>query len=150
MDHIKQLLEELSFTELQKVLRIASDLAHAKNPETIEYNKKMIAIRAERDRNAAVENARNDAILEKLRLVLKPGMRLKMKGCKDGVGLREFIEFGKNNHLVCWQLLRRRTWNGKVAVYDVARSNQVTTHMPNKVSWVLIDNVQVPIKNLIA
>lgn len=150
MDHIKQLLEQLSFSELQKILRIASDLAHAKNPETIEYNKKMIAIRAERDRTAAVENARNAAILEKLRLALKPGMRLKMKGCKDRVGFREFIKFDENDNLVCWQILRRRTWNDKVAVYDVARSNQVTTHMPNKVSWVLIDNVQVPIKNLIA
>ena len=147
MDRIIQLLEQLSFSELQRISIVVNDLVHARNPETIAYNTKMAAVWAARAQDAAIAEAHNKKVTECLRKVIKPGMRLKMKGCKDRAGFREFIKFDENDNLVCWQILPRITWPTNVVVEQ--KTNQVTIHMPNKVSWVRINNVQVPISKLI-
>ncbi len=96
----------------------------------------------------AKANHRN-VMEDALRKLLKPGMRLKMKGCKDGYGVREFIRWdGKN--IVCWQIEKHALgYVNKRWEYDWQRGNTVTTHMADKVQGIFVDEKVVPIKNFL-
>ena len=154
MDHILQTLEQLSFAELTALEPQFQAIKNKKDPVLIAKN-------AERERfwKECAERGKAKAkhcgtVRIALAKLLKPGMLLKMKGCKDGRGLREFIKWDNNDNLVCWQI-SHRVWSeviggGKVVRRETTeKTNQVTTHMADKVSWVLIDNVQVPVNKLI-
>lgn len=95
---------------------------------------------AERDarwkREREEKEAKEKALVIKLKKVVKPGTRLKMKGCRDSEGIREFINWDHNNSLVCWQLYRGE------------RTNQVTTHMPDKVQKVFVHGTAVAVRSL--
>lgn len=81
----------------------------------------------------------NDALVAKLKRVITPGMRLKMKGCKDGNGIREFIRWEKDN-LVCWQLKNTYEFDHSTGKTEKIwkNTNQVTTHMADKVAKLYI------------
>ena len=101
---------------------------------------------AEQDR----KNAEERAWVVKLKAFIKPGMKLKMMGCKDGLGLREFIKW-ENDQLVCWQIKRvRRGWQSAgTSVVEEINTNFVTTHMANKVSRIFVDGTGIQVKNII-
>lgn len=81
------------------------------------------------------EKAQTAALVSKLKKFIEPGTRLKMKGCRDRSGVREFIRWDGNN-LVCWQIL-----SGE-------RTDCVTTHMPDKVTKVFKDGKIYPVRSL--
>ena len=86
-----------------------------------------------------------------LKTFLKPGMKLKMRGCKDGTGLREFISWDTSNNLVCWQLqrVRRLDANYRLIGWEETKTNQVTTHMPDKVARIFVDGTGLQVKSII-
>ena len=90
------------------------------------------------------KQARNEKAKEVLMRYIQPGTMLKMTGCKDGAGLREFIRWDGDN-LVCWQIANRRQWKktgmGSEGHYvnSYTNTNIVTTHMPDKVREFTID-----------
>jgi hypothetical protein len=104
---------------------------------------------AERDakwkREREEAEAEEKALVAKLQKVIKPGTRLKMKGCKDGHGLREFIEWEGNN-LVCWQISRSVVGG----CLNVTRNKIVTTHMPDKVQEIYVDGTALKVKSICA
>jgi hypothetical protein len=103
---------------------------------------------AEWKREQEVEEAKQEGIVAKLKSILKPGMRLKMKGCKDRKGIREFIRWDVCNNLVCWQICQRMSYIGGDYRYprrEEWNSNIVTTHMPNKVQEIYVDGTGIKI-----
>jgi hypothetical protein len=129
-------------------------MAGETDPVRIAQQNEYAARRAELYRQDQIkkDNVSRIANYLKNELKLKEGTVLKMRGCKDGFGLREFIRWDEHGNLVCWQLLSNRNRLNKhhqlfSPNYD--RSNQVTTHMPDKVSGIVIDGVLTPIKSLI-
>lgn len=90
IDTLKEVIHEVQRERWQKVREI-EDAARIKRRKVAdEYRPKLIAW--------AKEN-------------LKPGMYVKMRGCRDGHGLREVIElktntrgYGRMPTIVCWQL----------------------------------------------
>jgi hypothetical protein len=83
-------------------------------------------------RRHQLEASRAPKIVAWLKINLKPGMKLQMKGCRDGHGIREFIRW-HNGNLVCWQVFEERA------------QQQVTTHMPDKVVKVWTEPCRVPV-----
>jgi len=149
INQITDQLREFAHDELITLANWCQSEAVKRDPARIAEQKAMAVWREKRDREAEAKDLHYQKVLTALIKLLKPGMMLKMKGCKDGVGIREFIRWDDNDNLVCWQILRRRSWNGKVAVYDQGRTNQVTTHMADKVSRVYVDGTGLEIKSII-
>jgi hypothetical protein len=125
-----------------------------RDPKVIEERRIQEEFWKQREAEAAVKDKENKKILKVLQQVVTPGTMLKMRGCKDGNGIREFIRW-ENDYLVCWQILRRRVWRGKPDgtggsfVYQDTKSNQVTTHMPDKVARIFVGGKDLPIKNFV-
>lgn len=120
-----------------------------RDPAVIAQNKlakdRWTKYQAEQDR----KDAENRALVVKLKKFLKPGMKLKMKGCKDGLGLREFIRWDERDNLVCWQIqvLRQRVANGYSRSEE--RTNQVTTHMADKVQRIYVNGTGLQVKSIL-
>jgi hypothetical protein len=85
--------------------------------------------------------ARAPKILAWLKDHLQPGMKLKMKGCRDGHGLRQFIRWDRYGNLVCWQINIGRKWTRGYIKVPEEVGTQVTTHMPDKVVKVWVEKV---------
>lgn len=100
---------------------------------------------AKRELEQADRDAKTNRLVTALKKVLKPGVTLKMKGCKDGAGIREFIRWDNSNNLVCWQIRRRRLPRG----WEDTKTNQVTTHMPDKVQEIYVDGTALQIKSIL-
>jgi hypothetical protein len=94
--------------------------------------------------------AAEKALVAKLSAVIKPGTRLKMKGCKDRLGLREFIRWDGSN-LVCWQIRRQLIYSRdfKTQKVEEFNTNQVTTHMPDKVQEIYVDGTALKVKSIL-
>lgn len=148
-DAIKELTKDYTTLQLRQLADWAGMESRERDPVRIaERQAAYIAAstsKALQDR----KDAENRTLVVKLKAFLKPGMKLKMKGCKDGSGIRQFIEWNKSDSLVCWQikLQRQRIANGYFRSEE--RTNQVTTHMPDKVTQIFVDGRPVPIKNFI-
>jgi len=117
-------VEDLSYAELTELLAVVQGWLWKKNPTYIAQQSQYAAITEKRRQEALDREAHMVLVVGALQGNLEPGMILKMKGCKDGSGIREFIRWQDNN-LVCWQIKR-----GGV------RTNQVTVHMADKVTQV--------------
>lgn len=146
-------IKSLSFEELKELSAVVNGELYLKNPENIaqrEREDKFYA--AQRAKNAEKKRI-NDHMCKELKKILVPGMRLRMKGCKDGAGLREFIRWD-NDHLVCWKIFVRRQWvktgMGDAGHYDTfkTKTNFVTTHMPDKVMMVFTPTGDIPASQL--
>ena len=135
---LASILANLSYEELLAVNEHLSALLYAKNPEILAENKRRAEIEAERQAEEAKRDAYEKKVITALSQQLKPGTMLKMKGCRDRSGIREFTHWGEDGTLICWQIKKG------------VRSNQVTTHMPDKVVSVLIDGKAVPIRKLLS
>jgi hypothetical protein len=151
-----EFIKSLPYEELQLLSALVNGELHQKNPETIAENKRLGEYFTEQMRKEAAQEILCKKVIAALKNILKPGMRLKMIGCKDGRGIREFIRWDDDN-LVCWQLRCYRQWHRKSIDPEdgeyrdmETKTNQVTTHMPDKVSWVMIDGKQVPVRKLLA
>jgi hypothetical protein len=69
---------------------------------------------------------------------LKPGMRVKMAGCRDGNGIRDVLRIFPGGTVECRQVLLRRSWNRDAKAFDVSESlGGITTHSPSKIRGVL-------------
>lgn len=83
---------------------------------------------------------------------LKPGDRLKMKGCKDGEGIREFIRIDTSYgayRIRCLQILRtKRRMPGDVGWTIVEEEGQNTLHLIDKLTHVEIGGKWVKVKEL--
>lgn len=95
--------------------------------------------------------------VEEVLNLLQPGTLVKMKGTRDGGGLREIIEVKSRksttwdaetqtrrpcmyHEVIAWQITHvwyKRDENGNPQVERLERANQVTTHMLNKVVGIL-------------
>lgn len=142
MDAIIQAVEQLTFAELTKLIVVVQNEIHKKDPRIIAQRKQQEEWDAERERVDAIKEAYSEKVETYLRGVLKPGMKLKMKGCKDGKGIREFIKWDDNDNLVCWQIVLKRQYNqtgrreGGIFSITETKTNQVTTHMADKVQMI--------------
>ena len=154
---IVELVRGLNYESLKALLPIVQSELDRKNPENIQRQREEEKFWAKyREKRAEKDNALNLAH-QSLKRVLIPGTRLKMRGCKDGQGLREFIRWDGQN-LVCWQIIVRRRWRyigmGNVGEYVIGyeNTNTVTTHMPDKVSGVYdsVSKQLVPMKKILA
>jgi len=142
----------LDYLTLKTILPVVETELDRKNPETIERDRKMNDYWAARKKEQEYRDNALDLAYQSLKRVLIPGTRLKMRGCKDGQGLREFIRWDGQN-LVCWQIKYRRSWDRVAKRWDeeFVNTNIVTTHMPDKVSGVYgrISGQLVPMKNIL-
>lgn len=149
LTNITNQLRDFAHDELLTLAKWCQSEATKKDPVKLAYEKalaeSMVKYQAEQDR----KNAEERALVVKLKRFLKPGMKLKMRGCKDGLGLREFIKWDQNDNLVCWQLqvTRQRVANGYSRFEE--RTNQVTTHMANKVSRIFVDGTGIQVKSIL-
>jgi hypothetical protein len=145
-------LNNLSFTQLKELLSAVEKMVQKKDPANIAREAAEKKYDAERTRMYVIRETRQDKILKFLKTTLVPGQRLKMSGCKDGKGIREFIKWDENNNLVCWQIAITDQWMkagfgdmGKYVRREV-NTNTVTTHMPDKVVWFDVKGAQVSVK----
>lgn len=76
---------------------------------------------------------------------LKKGMRVRMRGCRDGVGLREVFDI-HDETIQCIQLNERKNWNTGNIKTTVGG---MTTHHFSKIRMVLIDNQWVKIEEIV-
>ncbi len=151
---IISLTKDFTTRQFSELASWAHSEGRKRDPEVIAESARLEAIWKERDAAAKVKEKEVNRITKILKALLKPGMRLKMKGCKDGQGIREFIEWDENDNLVCWQLRQtRRLKNGMAPqlgyTVNIEKTNQVTTHMPDKVTRILVDGKAQPIKSFI-
>jgi len=109
INQITDQLREFAHDELITLANWCQSEAVKRDPARIAEQKAMAVWREKRDREAEAKDLHYQKVLTALIKLLKPGMMLKMKGCKDGVGIREFIRWDDNDNLVCWQILRRRS-----------------------------------------
>lgn len=132
---IAGLVRSLGYYSLKELLPIVQAELDRKNPENIERDRKMNEYWKQREQEAKEHKKFVDNLIATLKPQLKPGMLLKMRGCKDGTGLREFIRWDGEN-LVCWQIkqIPHRGPNGMEIRLENA--NIVTTHMADKVAGV--------------
>jgi hypothetical protein len=144
MNFNTQILESLSREELVEVGEWCAIRAKNLDPVLIAERKKMSEYWDARKRQGEIKEAHDKKVLAALKPLLVPGMRLKMRGCKDGKGYREFIRWDERDNLVCWQLQKNFSVRG-----EITRTNQVTTHYPDKVMYVNINGVDTPIKKLL-
>ena len=135
-------IENLSFEELVTLHSLVASEMHRKNPDTIADNQRMGKYFAACEVRAAKQESYCQRVVAALRN-LQPGTLIKMRGCRDGKGLREFIRWDSDDSLVCWQIIR------SPHRADI-KSNQVTTHMPDKVSWIMLNGKEIPIGKLVA
>jgi hypothetical protein len=86
------------------------------------------------------------------------GTRFKMKGCRDGDGIRELISRpnadreGYRISLECRQVFpSRKQWNGVGRPLTTIKESygQITQHMSDKVTAVLVDGQWVPIRQVV-
>lgn len=144
-------IKALSVDQLKELATVVNNELHAKNPENIARQKQEQKWAVERMIKNTIKRTVNERMRDNLKKILVPGTRLKMKGCKDGHGLREFIKWDENGNLVCWQIVRRRRFVGRPSggiLTDNEATNVVTTHMPDKVSKVFTSNGEVTAKQL--
>jgi hypothetical protein len=79
-----------------------------------------------------------------------------MSGCRDGKGIREFIRWDSNDNLICWQIRLCHQWvktgMGGCGEYRTVetKTNQVTTHMPDKISWINLYGKEITIRKFLA
>lgn len=152
--HILDILRIASRDELHEIQSWIATELNNRDPSVIAERKRIEDFEAARKLLETLTTVRSLKILTALERALKPGMRLKMNGCKDGLGLREFIKWDKGN-IVCWQIRRTRKWNqtgrreNGIFTYVEEKTNQVTTHMANKVARVYIDEYPMTIKELL-
>jgi len=149
LTNITDQLRDFAHDELLILAKWCQSEATKKDPVKLAYEKQMqesmAKYQAEQDR----KNAENRVLIVKLKRFLKPGMTLKMRGCKDGQGIREFISWDTNDNLVCWQIkvVRQRVANGYSRSEE--RTNQVTTHMANKVSRIFVNGTALQVKSIL-
>jgi hypothetical protein len=131
-------ISQLSFIELKELHDAVGVAMRTKDPAYIAEQKRFAEILAKRQKEGEAHEEKMERIIPQLKTILKPGMRLKMKGCKDGKGIREFIKWDDNDHLVCWQVSLIREWNSVKQVFKVreVKTNFVTTHMPDKIQMI--------------
>ncbi len=78
---------------------------------------------------------------------LKEGDIIKVKGARDGKGIRQFLKL-VNNKLECRQILTHRSVGYKTEGYGV-KLGQITEHQIDKVTHIKINNEFVRITDLI-
>jgi hypothetical protein len=90
IDTLKETIHEVQRERYQRVIEVEDAARIKRRQKADEYRPKLT--------EWAIEN-------------LKPGMHVKMRGCRDGHGLREIIElktetrgYGRMPTIVCWQL----------------------------------------------
>lgn len=152
--NLKLITDQLRDVTHDKLLELANwcqSEATKRDPVKIAFEKALSEsfskYQAEQDQKEA-EEAR---LVAELKKILKTGVRLKMKGCKDRCGLREFIRWNGDN-LVCWQIIRKQRYVGgdsKNVVTEEFNTNQVTTHMADKVQEIYIDGTSLKIKSIL-
>ena len=103
----------------------------------------------EHERKCKIAEDKMKLIVKKLREVIKPGMILKMKGCKDGFGLRKFIQWDDKGNLICWQLRKQVIKKPGHFSSVTVKTNQITQHMPDKVTKMWIDGKEVSLKSIL-
>lgn len=150
--NLKEITDQLRDATHDKLLVLADwcqSEATKRDPVKIAYEKKMAESLAKYQAEVDRESAEERALIVKLKKFIKPGMKLKMRGCKDGTGIREFISWDTNDNLVCWQisLQRQRIANGYYRSEE--RTNQVTTHMANKVQQIFVDGTGLCVKSIL-
>jgi asparagine synthetase B (glutamine-hydrolysing) len=126
-------IKSLSFEELKELAAVVNNELYLKNPENIAQREREDKFYAAQRAKDAEKKRINELMHARLKKILTPGMRLKLKGCKDGAGLREFIRWD-GEHLVCWKIRRRHIIGAdRKAMVKDENTNIVTTHMPDKV-----------------
>ena len=122
IDTLKETIHEVQRERYQRVIE-AEDAARLKRRQAAdEYRPKLI--------EWAKEN-------------LKPGMHVKMRGCRDGHGLREVIElktdsrgYGRMPTIVCWQL-DFKFWQRRTSVLNLPDQTPIrvsrTEHLMDKI-----------------
>jgi hypothetical protein len=158
MYDIIQALEQLTYSQMVSLEAHWKRIKDSKDPVNVAYAKQREKLMAEHQKKTDLRNESLERIVFCLKPILKPGMRLKMKGCKDGKGLREFIKWDENDNLVCWQIIvaRKRIINGAGVVGQVCiaeeKTNIVTTHMPDKIQMIQVASggQLVPLSKLIS
>ncbi len=133
---IVELIRRLDYENLKTILPIVQAELDRKNPETIERDRKMNEYWKQREQEAKEHEKLVANLISTLKPLLKPGVWLKMRGCKDGLGVREFVRWdGKN--IVCWQIEKHALgYVNKRWEYEWRRGNIVTTHMADKVAGI--------------
>lgn len=148
LKNITDQLVDSTYAELLDLAVWCQSAANRKDPVRLREEAAHEAWLEDRRKAQEEKQAEDDRILIALKTTLKPGMKLKMKGCKDGSGIREFIRFDGGN-LVCWQIKvqRQRIANGYYRSEE--RTNQVTTHMADKVQEIYVDGTGLKIKSIL-
>ena len=149
---MSEALQEAAHDELQALAEWCRSEAVKRDPvrlkEQEEAAKRIAAYRQEQAEKADKLNR----IVAGLKTFLKPGMKLKMRGCKDGSGIREFIKWD-GDYLVCWQISRQRRYiqegMGGRWVTEETKTNQVTTHMADKVARIFVDGTGLQVKSIL-
>jgi hypothetical protein len=141
----------LDHETLKTLLPIVQAELDRKNPENIERDRRMNAFWAEQKRKNDARESERAALVGVFKAKLVPGMLLKMRGCRDGGGLREFIKWD-GDKVVCWQVVSRRWWKatgrGDSGSYVTTFENthQATTHMVDKIAGVYITGTRTLVK----
>jgi len=144
-------LRDLAHDELLNLAKWCQSEATKKDPVKLAYEKAMAESMAKYQAEQNRKDAEERALVVRLKAFIKPGMKLKMQGCKDGMGLREFISWDTNDNLVCWQLqrVRRLDANYRLIGWEETKTNQVTTHMANKVQRIFVDGTALQVKSIL-
>lgn len=133
MDH--SFLQSLSYSELCALVKSARRERDNKNPELIALRELQAKHDRERDMKEVKLEQERKAAEERLRAIVRPGDFLRVRGCRDGQGVREFIGWDNENRLVCWKIEFRKDWKTRTAQHT--RTNFTTTHYADKVVCVI-------------
>lgn len=148
-DAIREATKNFTTAQLADLASWAHIEGRNRDPQVIAERKIQEEFWRKREEEGKVKEEHNAKVYRVLQKLLKPGTKLKMRGCKDGSGIREFIKWDENDNLVCWQIVRRRVFTKGAVSFTEEKTNQVTTHMPDKVSRIFQDNKDIPIKNFV-
>lgn len=142
-------LADLSYADVNQLAAWCREAVAYDSPrhktEQDRWRKQAEAAEAKRRAQAAPKAAKEAAKLRWLLDNLKEGNILKMVGCRDGHGYREFIRWTPNNNLVCWQMEAERSRGNYKVFVPASRGILVTTHMADKVSKIQLNGKFVPI-----
>lgn len=162
-DLYKESLKDIGYEDAMAVKAWLNDKTSFGGSLWNEYQEDLAEKRRQSEIRSKEEAKKKSNLLPKIERWLdnnaRVGMRFKMKGCKDGSGIRELLTVDFKNRgthdqltLECRQVFpENRRWQGVGRVFKTIpeRLGQVTQHMSDKVVNVQINGLWIPVKNLV-
>jgi hypothetical protein len=147
-------LKELDYEKALKLKEFLDDLTGYSSDLRRKYDDDLLVkFQARRDDND--KRKKREAELDKLITLwingghLTAGMVVKMKGCRNGRGLRQVLSI-KNGMVECRQIIIRR-FPAPHGYYSRVEESlgQITTHLSNKIQSVKVDGGFIPIREIV-